>query len=291
MSNKDLPLVSIVIPVYNGETYLEESIISAINQTYQNLEIVVIDNGSTDQTRKICEKFISKIKYYYKSHGGPATSFNLGIEKMNGEWLKWFSSDDTLTYDAVESLMNKAIMTGGQIIYSDYDVIDGKGNFVRTVKEDPNNTYFEFASKLWLGYIGNANSTLIHRSCFETVGPLDDLGFGEDYDWWLRACLVYRYKFFHLTKPILKYRIHPNQISQKRDHEAFEKNQMLRKRTKELILNKDPDWWKTLVRYRKIYNKLDFKTKIKRILRNILRQMPHSVENRVMAWRIKSLSE
>ena len=88
------PKVSIIIPVYNGEDYLEEAIKSALNQTYKNLEIIVVDDGSKDKTGKICEKYINKIKYLKKENGGVATALNLAIENMTGEYFSWLSHDN-----------------------------------------------------------------------------------------------------------------------------------------------------------------------------------------------------
>lgn len=288
---EDLPLVSIIIPAYNSESTLAETILSAINQSYTKLEIIIIDDGSTDHTKEICEKFNSKIKYYYKSNGGIASAINLGIKKMNGVWFKWLSSDDVLTNDAIEKLIGIATNTGGQIIYSDYDRINEQSIFIDTIKEPLYQNYYEFASKIWIRYIGNASGALIHKSCFEVVGLFDEnLRFGEDYDWWQRACLVHGYRFFHLEKPIVKYRIHTKQLTGKIKNKAFENDQKIRKRNKELILNTDPEWWKTLSHYRKIYNRTDFKTKIKRTLRWMLRHMPDNIENKVIKWRVKSIS-
>lgn len=90
------PLVSIVIPVYNGANYMREAIDSAINQTYDNIEIIVVNDGSTDngETERIALSYGDKIKYYKKENGGCASALNYGISKMQGEWFSWLSHDD-----------------------------------------------------------------------------------------------------------------------------------------------------------------------------------------------------
>jgi len=285
--NKEKEKVSIIIPAYNRESTIEETILSALNQTYPNVEVIVIDDGSTDKTKEICKDFGDKVIYYYKQNGGISSALNFGIKKMNGEWFKWLSSDDVLTRDAIEKLMKVSVETGGQIIYSDHEIIDENSNFVRTFREPIYKDYYEFASKIWIRYIGNASSVLIHKSCFETVGFFDEsLRFGEDYEWWLRACLVYGYRFFHLQEPIVKYRIHSKQLTMKIKN-IFQNDQKIRECTKNAILETDPDWWKTLFNYRKMHNKVDSKTKIKRVLRNLLRHMPNRIENRIMSIRTK----
>lgn len=90
------PLVSIIIPVYNGSNYLEESINSALAQTYRNIEVIVVNDGSTDggATERIALSYGDRIRYFYKENGGVSTALNLGLEKMKGEWFSWLSHDD-----------------------------------------------------------------------------------------------------------------------------------------------------------------------------------------------------
>ena len=90
------PKVSIVIPVYNGSDYLKEAIESALAQTYKNIEIIVVNDGSNDNgnTQRIALSYGNEIRYYYKENGGTATALNFGIEKMQGEYFSWLSHDD-----------------------------------------------------------------------------------------------------------------------------------------------------------------------------------------------------
>ena len=89
-------MVSIIIPVYNGANYMREAIDSALKQTYDNIEVIVINDGSEDEgeTEKIAFSYGDKIRYYSKSNGGVATALNLGIEKMKGDYFSWLSHDD-----------------------------------------------------------------------------------------------------------------------------------------------------------------------------------------------------
>ena len=83
------PKVSIIIPVYNGKDYVEEAIDSALNQTYDNKEIIVVNDGSKDNTEEICLSYKDKIKYYSKENGGVSTALNLAISKATGEYISW----------------------------------------------------------------------------------------------------------------------------------------------------------------------------------------------------------
>lgn len=99
-----LPLVSIVIPVYNGTNFVDEAIQSALVQTYKNIEIVVVNDGSTDDgaTRAACLKYGNKIKYYEKENGGCASALNYGIRMAQGDYISWLSHDDLYCADKVK---------------------------------------------------------------------------------------------------------------------------------------------------------------------------------------------
>ena len=93
---REVPMVSIVIPVYNGSNYLSEAIDSALNQTYPNCEVIVVNDGSEDEgkTENIALSYGSKIRYFAKKNGGAATALNLGIAEMKGEYFSWLSHDE-----------------------------------------------------------------------------------------------------------------------------------------------------------------------------------------------------
>ena len=121
--------VTIVIPVYNGSNYLAEAIDSALAQTYKNIEILVINDGSNDNgaTEKIAKSYGNKIRYFKKENGGVATALNLGIEKMSGEYFSWLSHDDLYYPEKIEKQI-KFISNFGHrsVVYSDYALLKGK---------------------------------------------------------------------------------------------------------------------------------------------------------------------
>ena len=87
-------LVSVIIPVYNSEKFLEECFKSILNQTYDNLEIIAINDGSTDNSLKILEKYSNRIQIISQKNQGLALSINMGISRSDGKWIKWISPDD-----------------------------------------------------------------------------------------------------------------------------------------------------------------------------------------------------
>ncbi len=101
----DNPLVSIIIPVYNGANYMKEAIDSALNQTYENIEVLVINDGSKDngETEKIALSYGDKIRYFHKENGGVSSALNLGIREMKGEYFSWLSHDDVYFPEKVSS--------------------------------------------------------------------------------------------------------------------------------------------------------------------------------------------
>ena len=105
-------LVSIIVPVYNVEDYLTECIESAIKQTYHNLEIILVDDGSTDTSGKICDMYACKddrIKVFHKQNGGLSDARNTGIEKATGEYIYFLDSDDMLPTGAIEKMRNACV--------------------------------------------------------------------------------------------------------------------------------------------------------------------------------------
>ncbi len=92
---KENPLISVIIPTYNRANFLGEAIESVLSQTYKNLEVIIIDDGSTDDTRQLIEKYTDKrIIYLYQEHGGTSAARNKGIQEAKGEYIAFLDSDD-----------------------------------------------------------------------------------------------------------------------------------------------------------------------------------------------------
>ncbi|MCI8778348.1 MAG: glycosyltransferase family 2 protein [Bacilli bacterium] len=101
-------LISIIIPVYNTEDYLDKCLSSIINQTYKNIEIIIIDDGSTDNSKKIIKQYMNKdcrISYYYQNNSGVAIARNSGIDKAQGDYIAFIDSDDYIDLTFIEKCM------------------------------------------------------------------------------------------------------------------------------------------------------------------------------------------
>jgi len=213
-------LVSVVIPVYNSENFLAESIESVLNQTYENIEIIAVDDGSTDNSLKILQKYEDKITTIHHENQGLANSVNEAISKINGRWLKWLSPDDVLYPEAIEVLVNVARnLPENIILYSNWELIDKNNKKLRDFSESNYNDLgiFDFNVRLLDGQQININTTLIPHSIFKNgclFRQLEDT-VAIDYDFFLRAGIIYNFHFHLIEKILLKYRIHGNQLSHK----------------------------------------------------------------------------
>ena len=112
------PMISVIVPVYNAEKYLKECIRSILNQTIQNLELILVNDGSTDGSGYICDEYINKdnrIKVIHKENGGVSSARNMGISEATGEYFTFVDSDDYLEPNALEILYNDIIIYNADI--------------------------------------------------------------------------------------------------------------------------------------------------------------------------------
>lgn len=117
------PLISIIIPVYNVEQYLDECMASVLNQTYTNLEVVLVDDGSKDNSPKMCDEYAAKdcrVKVIHKENGGPMSACIAGVEKAQGEYLAFMDSDDWVDLTMIEELAKETSDSEEEMICSNY---------------------------------------------------------------------------------------------------------------------------------------------------------------------------
>jgi len=211
---KYLPKVSIIIPVYNGSNFLKEAIDSALAQTYNNLEIIVVNDGSNDDgaTEEIAKSYGNRIRYFKKENGGVATALNLGIEKMTGEYFSWLSHDDLYYQDKIEKQIDFLNKLGNKkvVLYSNYELIDENNGLISQVIFD--HKTLKSKASVYALLRGNINgiTLLIPKSAFKQYGVFDiNLRTTQDYDMWYR--IIQTYEFIHIDDILAKTRIHSNQ--------------------------------------------------------------------------------
>lgn len=209
------PKVTIVIPAYNASRYLREAIDSAIAQTYKNIEIIVVNDGSIDKgkTEKIAKSYGNKIRYYYKENGGVSTALNLGIAKMQGNYFSWLSHDDKYYPDKIEKqiryLQENNLIGKKVILYSDYDLMDNHSRVFATGIKNHKELVEKPEYCLLRGAI-NGLSLLIPKEAFNECGNFkENLKCVQDYELWER--MQNKYKFIHQEEILVTTRLHEAQ--------------------------------------------------------------------------------
>jgi len=225
------PKVSIIIPVFNGSNYLREAIESTLAQTYLNIEVIVVNDGSTDNgmTDAIARSFGNRIRYFEKENGGVATALNFGIEKMEGEYFAWLSHDDIydhnkISYDieVINRLEDKTtFLVGGYTVINEYGKRLFDVNLLNHYSQE------ELSRPLFIISRGGINgcTTLIHKSHFKRAGVFDPtLSTTQDYDLWFR--MLRGQKLYYYNACNVKSRVHKEQGSKRNNNHVAECNQL-----------------------------------------------------------------
>ena len=218
------PLVSIVIPVYNGSNYVKEAIDSALEQTYKNKEILVINDGSTDDgaTRSIAESYGDKIRYIEKENGGVSSALNTGIANMRGEYFSWLSHDDVYTPDKLEVEV-KALSTldnKDALVYCADMQIDKDSKPLSAVQGPPKltphklNPWNSVLKLLLVEGTLNGCAFLIPKKIFDVCGGFDEtLRYNQDSFMWYKIFME-KYPLYYVPKVCVKNRVHDKQLTQ-----------------------------------------------------------------------------
>lgn len=221
----DLSLVSIIIPVYNGANYMKEAIDSALNQTYENIEVLVINDGSKDdgETEKIALSYGDKIRYFHKENGGVSSALNLGIREMKGEYFSWLSHDDAYFPEKVSSQMEalQRFKTKNIVCCCKSIMIDKDSNTItRAIKRKDLEKNTVIDSDNVLIYLlktesFNGCALLIPKNIF-TDNDLyfdESMRYSQDLLMWYRIFLK-RYSLIYTDEIGVKNRIHDKQLTQ-----------------------------------------------------------------------------
>lgn len=223
-----LPKVSIIIPAYNASNYLVSAIDSAVAQTYSNIEIIVINDGSTDggATESIARSYGNKIRYFFKHNGGVASALNLGIEKMTGEYFSWLSHDDVYYPNKIQTQIDYLTMHNineDVVLFANWDMIDANSNKVGSVVSDHQLLVQKPFYSLLRSRIHGC-TLLIPRALFFKIDKFNEkLRTTQDYDLWFKMMLN-GVKFVHLPQTLIKSRQHAEQDTHKNPQTLIEAN-------------------------------------------------------------------
>ena len=205
-----VPKVSIYMPTYNAEKYIERAVESALNQTYTDLEVVIVDDGSTDKTFEIIDnkyKDHPRVRYYKQKHGGIGKTSNFAVEKCRGHLIGQLDADDELKPEAVEKLLPYFEDKDIGCVYGSYEVIDDNGNFVRKgwdVKEYDR-------ERLLYGMIIHHFRMFRKRDWGRTGGFDEELENAVDFDIYSKMSDVCKFK--HIEKVLYRYRLNEKSTS------------------------------------------------------------------------------
>jgi glycosyltransferase involved in cell wall biosynthesis len=217
------PKISIIIPVYNWVNYVWEAIESALNQTYTNIEVLVINDGSNDdwETDKLLKSYWDKIIYIHKENWGVASALNLWIEKMTWEYFSWLSHDDLYMENKLEEQV-KFLWTLDNIeniiLFSNYIFINEDWKEINKIEitYKPENILY----KLFINSFLNWCTLLIPKKAFKEIWVFEnELKTTQDYHLWFR--MMKKYKFVNVPQYLVKSRQHWEQDSKTKIFKAI----------------------------------------------------------------------
>lgn len=207
-------LVSVIIPAYNSARFLADAVRSVFAQTYSVRECIVVDDGSTDNTKEVLEKLLALyplLKAARQANGGPSSARNLGMRLCSGDVVSFLDADDVLLPDKIERqvrFLEDHPHVG--MVYGDYLVVKDDLQplaFFRAAMPRRMHPLDALAYRNWF----NPLVTLIRRSVLEQVGDFDEsLAAAEDWDYWIRCAKLV--PMAHLGGAVALYRQHPSQV-------------------------------------------------------------------------------
>lgn len=203
------PLVSIIIPVYNGEQYLAEAIDSVLAQTYRSIEIIVVDDGSTDKSTNIAKSF-KEVRYYHQTNQGVSVARNVGLASARGEFIAFLDADDIWTPNKLFIQVNY-LLKHTHVCYT----ITNQRFIIEPGTSVPDFFNKELLKKDHPGFV--PSSLIARKVVFEQIGGFDKtyVNFSEDIEWFTRAKDAGMPMVIH-KETLLHRRMHKSNISMHR---------------------------------------------------------------------------
>lgn len=204
-----IPKVSVIIPTYNRAHFVIEAIESVLNQTFQDFEIIVVDDGSTDNTREALKKFGSKIRYTYQENRGVAAARNTGIRAAKGEFIAFLDHDDLWLPDKL-SIQMDAFSKNKEVglVYTDCVAFDKEGKLPKGDRIRPSGWVFK---QLFRRPFGLLTGVVCKKECFNKCGLFNESFFtSDDYDMCLRIST--KHKFLFIDQPLFRRRVHSHSL-------------------------------------------------------------------------------
>jgi glycosyltransferase involved in cell wall biosynthesis len=209
------PLVSVIIPAYNAQDWIEETIESVLTQVYQNIEIIVINDGSTDNTDKIVKSYGQKVRYYFKENGGQSSARNHGIKNANGKYIAFLDSDDLWEKDKLCLQVELLEKNEFKWAYTDGVAFDSSSGDI-LFSFNQNSTLYDgdILIKLFQSCFIPMPSVIVNKEVFFEIGYFNEDRYfrnREDWEMWIRIAAVYPIAL--IPKLLVKYRVHQNSVT------------------------------------------------------------------------------
>lgn len=209
------PLVSAIIPTYNDAEYLCEAIESVLDQTYENVELIVVDDGSTIDPKAMIQKYMDRISYVRKQNGGVGSARNVGIQSSKGEFLAFLDSDDIWMPQKLEMQVRRFQEDSEPgVVFTDQCTFDETGIKSRSKTEMCQVFEGNVFEKLFSCNFVGISTVMIRRRCVERVGVFDqtgDISTIEDINYFIR--LARHFLFGYVDEVLVKYRLHGDNMS------------------------------------------------------------------------------
>ncbi len=266
------PLVSIIIPVYNGSNFVKEAIDSALNQTYKSIEVIVVNDGSCDDgaTEQIALSYGDKIRYIYKENGGVSSALNVGIKNMRGEYFSWLSHDDMYKPEKIEKQIALLCEYGAEnaVACCEAEHINAKGECIRPGAKKKElkigkNDYGTVLKSLCKRGSYNGCALLIPREAFDKAGFFDEsLRYAQDAFMWLEI-FFNKYTLLYTDYVGVCNRIHGGQLTQRGREIFYKDSHYISKTVIPQIVNEEEHSKAILYEYAKYHAKMNCKDVVK----------------------------
>ena len=210
-----MPAISVVIPAYNAGKFIRDALDSVVRQTFDDIEIIVVDDGSVDSTAEIIKEYFDRrIRYFHQENSSQAVARNKGISLSQGEYVAFLDSDDMWHRDKLEKQMRLFNNPSTGLVYSRLEYLEPD---IKT-KSSPNNPCYrgKVFKKLLFGNFIPCSSVVLRKSVLDSKHMFRTCRKGvEDWDLWLRLSLITEFDYF--GEPLVKYRSHAQSVSHDRD--------------------------------------------------------------------------
>lgn len=220
-------MISIIIPVYNAEKYLDQCFRSVLAQNYSNIEIIVVDDGSCDMSGAICDAYAAadpRVKVFHKENGGVSSARNYGLDKAEGEWIGWVDADDYISKDMYKELYEAIVTSNADIAYCGYKANNNRSQMPTNIMDKA-----EFINQYLLVQTNSLCVTLCKRELYykNRICFNEENCFGED-------LLVTTKLYYHAAKII---QVPSDLYYYRENQESICNSQMTHKKIEELLNN------------------------------------------------------